>query len=123
MSGVGISFGIERVYDVMVELGLFPATIHQSAQVLFVHFDEASEAYAFNVLQAIRASQISAEIYTGKKKLDKQLQYANDKKIPTVVVVGADEMQSGMLTVKDMSTGQQNKLTLEQLIASMQGSH
>ena len=116
MSGVGISFGIERIYDVMEELKLFPAELTETTRVLFVHFDEASEAYAFTQLQKVRAADIASEIYPGKKKLDKQMNYANDKKIPYVVVIGGDEMASGKLTLKNMSTGEQEKLTIEEVI-------
>jgi histidyl-tRNA synthetase len=116
MSGVGISFGIERIYDVMEELKLFPAELGETTKVLFVHFDEASEAYAFQQLQKVRAHDIASEIYPGKKKLDKQMNYANDKKIPFVVVVGGDEMASGQLTFKNMSTGEQQKLSIDEII-------
>ncbi|MCW3126216.1 MAG: Histidyl-tRNA synthetase [Bacteroidetes bacterium] len=122
MSGVGISFGIERIYDVMEELKLFPADLGETTKVLFVHFDEASEAYAFEQLQKVRALDIASEIYPGKKKLDKQMNYANDKKIPYVIVVGGDEMASGKLTFKDMASGQQEKLTIEEIIEKLKGN-
>ena len=120
MSGVGISFGIERIYDVMEELKLFPAELTETTRVLFVHFDEASEAYAFEQLQKVRAADIASEIYPGKKKLDKQMNYANDKKIPYVVVIGGDEIASGKLTFKNMSTGEQQKLTTEEIIIKLE---
>jgi histidyl-tRNA synthetase len=88
----------------------------ETTKVLFVHFDEASEAYAFQQLQKVRAHDIASEIYPGKKKLDKQMNYANDKKIPFVVVVGGDEMASGQLTFKNMSTGEQQKLSIDEII-------
>jgi histidyl-tRNA synthetase len=119
MSGVGISFGIERIYDVMEELNLFPAELGETTKVLFVHFDEASETYAFEQLQKVRAAEIASEIYPGKKKLDKQMNYANDKKIPFVVVIGGDEMSSGQLTFKNMSSGEQQKLTIEEIILKL----
>jgi len=119
MSGVGISFGIERIYDVMEELNLFPAELGETTKVLFVHFDEASEAYAFEQLQKVRAADIASEIYPGKKKLDKQMNYANDKKIPYVVVVGGDEMASGLLTFKNMASGEQEKLTIGEIISKL----
>jgi histidyl-tRNA synthetase len=119
MSGVGISFGIERIYDVMEELKLFPTDLSETTKVLFVHFDDASEAYAFEQLQKVRAVDIASEIYPGRKKLDKQMNYANDKKIPFVVVVGGDEMVSGKLSFKNMSTGEQQKLTIEEIISQL----
>jgi histidyl-tRNA synthetase len=119
MSGVGISFGIERIYDVMEELKLFPSDLSETTKVLFVHFDEASEAYAFEQLQKVRAADIASEIYPGKKKLDKQMNYANDKKIPFVVVVGGDEMASGKLTFKNMASGEQEKLSIEEIISKL----
>ena len=119
MSGVGISFGIERIYDVMEELKLFPADLGETTKVLFVHFDEESEVYAFEQLQKVRALDIASEVYPGKKKLDKQMNYANDKKIPFVVVIGSDEMASGKLTFKNMTSGQQEKLTIEEIIEKL----
>ena len=119
MSGVGISFGIERIYDVMEELKLFPAELTENTKVLFVHFDEASEAYAFEQLQKVRAADIASEIYPGKKKLDKQMNYANDKKIPFVIVIGGDEMASGKLAFKNMTSGEQEKLTIEEIIQKL----
>lgn len=116
MSGVGISFGIERIYDVMEELKLFPTQLAETTKVLFVHFDEASEAYAFEQLQKVRAADIASEIYPGKKKLDKQMNYANDKKIPFVIVIGGDEMASGKLTFKNMASGEQEKQTIDEII-------
>lgn len=119
MSGVGISFGVERIYDVMEELKLFPADLGETTKVLFVHFDEATEAYAFEQLQQVRRAGIASEVYPGKKKLDKQMNYANDKRIPYVVVVGGDEMASGKLTFKNMSSGEQQKLTIEEIINAL----
>ena len=119
MSGVGISFGIERIYDVMEELKLFPSELGETTKVLFVHFDEASEAYAFEQLQKVRAQDIASEIYPGKKKLDKQMNYANDKKIPFVIVIGGDERESHQLTFKNMATGEQQKLPIERIIEEL----
>lgn len=119
MSGVGISFGIERIYDVMEELNLFPETLGETTKVLFVHFDEASEAYGFEQLQKVRAADIASEIYPGKKKLDKQMNYANDKKIPYVVVIGSDEMINHELTFKNMKSGEQLKLTIDKIIEKL----
>ena len=120
MSGVGISFGIERIYDVMEELKLFPAELGETTKVLFVHFDEASEAYAFEALQKVRAADIASEIYPGKKKLDKQMNYANDKKIPYVIVIGENERESHQLTFKNMKSGEQQKLSIEEIIEKLQ---
>jgi histidyl-tRNA synthetase len=119
MSGVGISFGIERIYDVMEELKLFPAELGETTKVLFVHFDDLSESYAFEQLQKVRAADIASEIYPGRKKLDKQMNYANDKKIPFVIVIGGDEMASGKLSLKNMATGEQEKLTIEEIISKL----
>ena len=119
MSGVGISFGIERIYDVMEELKLFPAELGETTKVLFVHFDDVSEAYAFEALQKVRAADIASEIYPGRRKLDKQMNYANDKKIPFVVVIGGDEMASGKLSFKNMASGEQQKLNIEEIIENL----
>jgi histidyl-tRNA synthetase len=107
VSGVGISFGADRIYDVLNELGLFPETIHATTRVLFINFGPEEERYCMSVLSDIRKEGIAAEIYPEAAKLKKQMEYANRKNIPFVVLAGKDEMDSGKLNVKNMKTGEQ----------------
>lgn len=119
VSGVGVSFGAERIYDVMEELELFPATASDSLKVLFVTFDQKAHAYAFRCLNQVRKAGISADLYPEPAKLKKQMKYANDRKAPYVVLIGDNEMESGQLTLKDMENGAQSSLTLEAIIAQL----
>jgi histidyl-tRNA synthetase len=111
LTGVGISFGADRIYDVMEELGLFPAATSQSTQVLICCFDKQGEKYALPLLLQLRANDIYAELYPAGAKIKKQMEYANNKQIPYAIVIGSDEMQSGLLAFKDMTSGVQEKLS------------
>ncbi|GAA4451583.1 histidine--tRNA ligase [Nibrella saemangeumensis] len=117
LSGVGISFGVDRIYDVMEELNLFPAGSQQSTQVLIVHFDTDARAVGLPLLSRLRQEGVMAEAYPDITKLKKQLDYANQKNIPYVVLIGSEEVQTGQLSVKNMVTGEQQKQTVEELIA------
>ncbi len=116
LTGVGISFGADRIYDVLEELKLFPESAIQSTTVLISNFDKEAEEYALPLLSQIRKTGIAAELYPASAKLKKQMSYADDKKIPFVILIGSDEMQSGMLTLKTMQTGEQRKVTIEEII-------
>ena len=116
VSGVGISFGADRIYDVLEELKLFPETITTATKVLFVNFDEKSAAYILPLLQKVRTENIPAELYPSPDKMKKQLGYADAKKIPFVVLAGEDEMKEGKLTLKNMASGEQEKLTIDEII-------
>jgi histidyl-tRNA synthetase len=116
VSGVGISFGADRIYDCLAELDLFPKESAQSLKVLFVAFDEETHFYAFNCLNKIREAGINSDIYPEPAKLKKQLDYADKREVPYVVLVGSDEMESGILTIKNMKTGEQQKLALPEII-------
>lgn len=116
LTGVGISFGADRIYDVLEELNLFPESTSQSTKVLLSNFDEQAELYALPLLQKLRTAGISAEIYPSSSKLKKQMTYADDKNIPFVILIGSDEMESGLLTLKNMKSGEQQKLSSEQII-------
>ena len=116
MSGVGISFGADRIYDVMEELALFPDSLSQSTQLFFVNFGTKEQAYVLPLLQQARAAGISAELYPGAAKMKKQMKYANQKNIPYVVMVGESEMQSGELTFKKMQSGEQEKLPFKEIL-------
>ena len=115
MSGVGISFGADRIYDVMNESGLFPETIQATTRALFVNFGPEEEKYCLKLLTGLRQAGIPSEIYPEPLKLKKQMEYANRKKIPFVILAGKDELESGLLTVKDMQSGEQKTLSPDEL--------
>ncbi|HEY0244612.1 MAG TPA: His/Gly/Thr/Pro-type tRNA ligase C-terminal domain-containing protein, partial [Mucilaginibacter sp.] len=119
LTGVGISFGADRIYDVMEELKLFPEATNQSTKVLICCFDKEGETYALPLLQQLRANNVNSELYPAGAKIKKQLDYANNKKIPYTVVIGSDEIQSGLLAFKNMATGEQEKLTVEQIVSRL----
>jgi histidyl-tRNA synthetase len=117
MSGVGISFGADRIYDVLEELNLYPPSVAASTKLLFVTFGGSEQNYCLPLLAAVRKSGINSEIYPdASAKMKKQMGYADDKKIPFVVIVGSDEMQSGMLSLKDMESGEQVKMKIEDIV-------
>ena len=116
ISGVGISFGADRIYDVMKELNLFPEESRTTTQIMFVNFGKEEEKYCLSLLSKIRKAGINAEIYPEPVKIKKQMSYANNKKIPYVVLVGENEMKDEILTVKNMNTGEQVKLSVSQFI-------
>ena len=116
VSGVGISYGAERIYDVLNELQLFPKSLECPVKVLFINFGAAEERYALAALKQLRAAGITAEIYPDRAKMGKQMTFANNKGIPFVVLVGEDEMKENVFTVKNMETGEQQKLSLEKMM-------
>ncbi len=120
VSGVGVSFGAERIYDVMEELQLFPSDAASSLQILFVAFDAATHRFAFQCLQSVRAAGIHAELYPDPGNLKKQMKYANSRHVPYVALIGEAEMTNGQLTLKDMHTGEQASLTLTDIILKVQ---
>lgn len=119
LTGVGISFGADRIYDVMEELGLFSESANETTRVLLSNFDETAEAYALPILAQLRQQDISAEIYPQSAKLKKQMSYADAKNIPFVILIGSEEMVSGLLSLKDMQSGEQHKFTITQLIEKL----
>ncbi|MFK7807166.1 MAG: histidine--tRNA ligase [Saprospiraceae bacterium] len=119
VSGVGVSFGAARIYDVMEELNLFPEDFKSSLKVLILAFDEPSHLHAFKCLNALRKANINADAYPSPAKFKKQMKYANDRKVPYTIVIGGDEMESGLLTFKNMETGEQEKLSLEDIIEKL----
>lgn len=112
LTGVGVSFGADRIYDVLEELNLFPAAAEVGTKVLISNFDAEAEKYALPILQQFRNAGIAAELYPSSAKLKKQMSYADAKNIPFVILIGGDEMASGELTLKDMQSGDQKKLTV-----------
>ena len=121
MSGVGISFGADRIYDVLNQLDLYPKEAVNATQLLFVNFGEKEAAYCLPVLSAARDAGIRAEIYPDSAKMKKQMSYANDKNIPFVAIVGENEMNEGKLTLKNMTTGEQALVTPEELLTAIKG--
>lgn len=117
LTGAGISFGADRIYDVMLELGLFADDLSHASKVLICCFDKDGELYALPLLQQLRKAGISAELYAAGAKIKKQMDYANNKNIPYVVLIGSEEMETGHLTIKDMKTGEQHKLTGREIMA------
>jgi histidyl-tRNA synthetase len=116
LTGVGISFGADRIYDVMDELNLFPSTTNQTTKVLICCFDSEGETYALPLLHSLRKHNINAELYPAGAKIKKQMEYANNKAIPYTILIGSDEMQSGLLAFKDMTSGLQEKLDAEDIV-------
>lgn len=121
VSGVGISFGADRIYDVLLALNRFPEHDISTTRVLLVNFGENEEKFCLKLALRFRESGISTEIYPNQGKVDKQMKYANKKRIPFVVLAGENEINSGILTVKNMETGEQHKLTPEQIIEKVKG--
>lgn len=119
ISGVGISFGVDRIYDVMEELNLFPAQTLNGTQVLFCHFDKEAAKCCFGLLQKLRTNGISAELYPDTGKLKKQLEYANKKNIPYTIIVGDEEIKSGLFTIKNMLNGEQLRLNMEDILVKL----
>ena len=121
MSGVGISFGVDRIYDVLEELNLFPDETVSGTQVMFVNFDEASVAYSLPLLQQLRHYEISAEIYPEAAKMKKQMTYANNKNIAYVVLAGSNEIAKNEVTLKDMVSGEQLTISKTELFKYLLG--
>jgi len=119
LTGAGISFGADRIYDVLEELKLFPESTEETTKVLISNFDTEAELYALPILQQLRNSGIAAELYPSSAKLKKQMSYADNKKIPFVILIGSDEIQSGKLTLKDMRSGEQDKLSVEEIVEKL----
>ncbi|POY39124.1 histidine--tRNA ligase [Solitalea longa] len=119
VTGAGISFGADRIYDVMLELGLFPESAVNSTKVLITNFDTTAEKFALPVLAKLRAKGINTELYPASSKLQKQMKYADAKQIPFVILIGEEEMQSGLLALKNMQSGEQEKLSLENILEKL----
>lgn len=116
MSGVGISFGADRICDVLDELNLFPANVESSLDLLFINFGEDDIPYSLQLLNKVRAAGINAEMYPDAAKMKKQFSYADARKIPFVVMAGSEERAASTLMLKDMKTGDQQKMELNSLI-------
>jgi histidyl-tRNA synthetase len=119
LSGVGISFGADRIYDVLNQLDLYPKEATNVTRLLFVNFGEKEAAFALSLLSKVRAAGISAEIYPDSAKMKKQMSYANSKQIPFVAIIGETELAEGKAMLKDMTTGEQKLLSAEEIIAAI----
>ena len=119
LSGVGISFGADRIYDVLNTLDLYPQNATQATQVLFINFGEAESDYCLPIASQVRAAGISVELYPDCAKMKKQMAYANAKGIPFVVLAGESEISQGKVTLKNMLTGDQQLVSAEELIANI----
>jgi len=119
MSGIGISFGADRIYDVMNELKLFPADTEQATKVLLVNFGGNEELVSLKLLQKLHEAGISSELYPEALKMKKQFSYADNKKIPFAIIIGTDEAESGIYQLKNMLTGEQEKLSADEVILKL----
>jgi histidyl-tRNA synthetase len=117
--GVGISFGVDRIYDVMDELHLFPNELSHSVKIMLVNFGSAFEARNIEVLQALRENGIACELYPDAIKFDKQLKYANKRSMPFIAMIGDEELKEDVISVKNFKTGEQKKMTLADMITAL----
>jgi len=119
VSGVGFSFGVDRIYDVMEDLDVFPKEYESSTSVLLLNFDQRSMLHCFKVLKALRQADIKCEIYPDPVKIKKQMNYANKKAVPFVLMIGENEINEGKYQLKNMASGEQQKLSLEEIISQL----
>lgn len=119
MSGVGVSFGAERIYDVMEDLGLWPEDSAAGLDVLIVAMDKESHLHAFNVMKTLRSKDIIVDTYPDPVKMKKQMKYANDRQVPYVIVIGEEERESELYALKNMGTGEQEKLGIEAIVEKL----
>ena len=119
LSGVGISFGADRIYDVLGQLDLYPAAMQGDVRVLFINFGPAEAACCLRMAAEVRRAGVAAEVYPDSVKMKKQMNYANARQVPFVALVGETEMNEGRVTLKDMTTGEQRSLTVEEVIEAV----
>ena len=119
VSGVGISFGADRIYDVLTELNLYPDNLQSTTQLLFAAFGEQELLYALGWAKVLRAKGLSVEVYPEPTKMKKQMGYADAKHIPFVAIVGGDEMAAGKVMLKNMQSGEQQLVTIDECLAAM----
>ena len=115
VSGVGISFGADRIYDVLTELNAFPEGLEQAARVMFINFGAAEQAACIGIAARLRAAGISTLIYPDSAKMKKQMDYANRKQVPFVAFVGESEIKDGTVTLKNMTDGTQQTVSVDKL--------
>lgn len=119
LSGVGISFGVDRIYDVLEELRLFPEMTAQSTRVLFLQMDRESLPQIFQLMAQLRENGVATEVYPDAVKFDKQMKYANKRGIPYVAIIGENERRAGQVSLKDMRTGEQQQVPAETLLSHL----
>ncbi|MBL4585494.1 MAG: histidine--tRNA ligase, partial [Flavobacteriales bacterium] len=119
VSGVGISFGADRIYDVLKEAELFPEFTSDSTQVFFVNFGKQEAEFCLGLVKQLREAGINTELYPDSAKMKKQMTYANNNTIPFVAMVGTDEMENSTIKLKNMTTGEQNSVSVEELITAV----
>lgn len=122
VSGVGVSFGADRIFDVISSLNMFPEEILTSAEVMFVNFGKAETLYSLQILSQLKKAGISCEIYPDNTKMKKQLSYASQRKIKWVIIAGENEVKEGMVTVKNMFTGEQELISSNEIIEKMKSN-
>jgi histidyl-tRNA synthetase len=119
VSGVGISFGADRIYDVLEELDLFPSTVDNRLDVLFVNFGDMEQAHCLKYVKGLRAEGISSEVYPTSAKMQKQMKYANARGVKNVAMLGANEIEEGIIKLKNMDSGEQTSVSLQDLINTL----
>lgn len=119
LSGVGISFGADRIYDVLNQLNLYPEEISNTVKVIFVNFGQAEAVQSAKYIAQLRQQGVSAELYPDSTKMKKQMNYANDNKIPFVAIIGETELQDGTIAVKNMNSGEQKTMSINELIDAL----
>ena len=120
MSGVGISFGLDRIALVMEEVGLFPATVLATSKALFLNFGDKEALYAMKAIVKLRQNGIKVELYPDKSKIDKQFKHADKRGIPFAVIVGESEMEREEFGLKNLATGKQQKVDFKTLVTLLQ---
>ena len=120
LSGVGISFGADRIYDVLNQLDLYPQEATSATRLLFINFGERKAAHCLKLATACRRAGIATEVYPDSVKMKKQMAYANAQQVPFVALVGETEMNEGRIALKDMLSGEQSILSLEEVIERLQ---
>ncbi|WP_251620055.1 histidine--tRNA ligase [Odoribacter lunatus] len=119
VSGVGISFGADRIFDVMTQLNLFPEDANATTRILFVNFGSREEHFCLPLVQKLRSEGINAEIYPEPAKMKKQMTYADRKRIPFVALIGENEIKEGRVSLKNMTTGEQADIKIDELVANL----
>ncbi len=119
VSGVGVSFGADRIYDVLTDLKLFPEDAASLTKVLLVNFGEKEGIFSLSILERLQQAEIASELYPEPAKMKKQMKYANQKQIPYVLLIGAEEMNTGQLTLKNMVSGEQQKLDIDAVVKEL----
>ena len=122
MSGIGVSFGADRIYDLMLERSLFPEKLELTTRVLFVNFGEREAHFCLSLVAQLRENGISTELYPDSAKMKKQMKYADSRLVEYVVLVGEEEIETGEIKVKEMTSGEQHTTTIAELMQLLQNN-